>query len=440
MWREDLACRVLALVAVALPACGGDAIPARLVGQSEHFRLWIDNDLTLPEGTTADMPLSALESNWTDMRTFFETPDAVIDYYWLAPANIHAVCRDAHADGCQYDHVVVANTPWPDHHELNHAYAALLRPSHLAPFLLEGIASALGCSQQQWPLDGQLDVPWRLAVAADYDGPPSIYTQGARFVHHLVTTEGVAAFMRYYVQAPGVSDPDVFAANFATFWSRSLDDVWAEMLNTPSVRLSSREIWPICPCSLPSMILDGAVHSDLYHNAYWRIPDLGGDTAALTLPSTQNALHDCAAETTSVLGAGDEFTTFLARLTSRHYVGAYPLQGRRGQFLAEACEATEPYDLPGDQPSGALGIIATPQEGVPLTLYVQLRTSVPRRIWSDRSWISVCSSCSFDGPGCGQLTPGTPAVMAGTTYVRIDMTPTDPLALPTTPHALSFGP
>lgn len=440
MAHQDLGCRVLVLVSLSLLGCGDDGIPAQLLAESEHFRLWIENDLTLPDGTTPNDPLAALETNWTDMRTLFEMPDAVIDYYWLSPATIRAVCRDAHADGCQYDRVVVTKSPWPDHHELNHAYAALRRPSHVVPFLLEGVASALGCSQQQWTLEGQLDVSWRSVVSADYEGAPSIYAQGARFVHHLVTTEGADAFMRYYVQAPGVSDPDLFAENFATFWSRSLDDVWAEMLNTPSVRLSSREIWPICPCSLPPMILDGAVHSDLYHNAYWRIPDLGGDTVALTLPSTQNDLHDCAAETTSVLGAGDEFTTFLARLSSPHYVGAYPLQGRRGQFLSEACDATEPYELPTDQPTGALGVIATPREGFPLTLYLQITTSLPRRVWSNRSWIRVCSSCSFDGPECTQLAPGTQAVMAGTTYVQIDMAPTDPLALPTTPHALNFGP
>ncbi len=408
-------CLSLFAATLLTAGCGDNTIPAKQVAESPHFRLWIDYELALPDGVTTTDVLWDLENNWTDMHTFFAMPDTKIDYYWLAENHIKPAC-ESNAGGCQHRNTVISGTVSPNQHELSHAYAALLRPEDASPFLAEGLATSIGCHINSWPV---VDVPWRSVMTAEYDTPGAdIYAQGARFTHHLITAFGMDAYLRYYRQAPATLDADALAANFLMFWSQTLDDVWAAMLATSSDRVSSKEIFPICPCSLNPMISDGTVHPELQQNGYWRVPEAEGDTLAVTSPNDNfYLLLDCAAETTDDFGFG----TFLVRSTSPHRVVAASIQATRAPFMSDTCSGAAVYDLPVDQFAGQLNLVAKELVGGSGGLaYVQLRTSTPRHVWSaSDATIALCSTCNFDSPACAVQRPGTPLLIDGSAYMRV---------------------
>ena len=68
--------------------CGGNP-PAVFVGESLHFRLYVDPALMpLPAAFAGDNALDALETEWSDVATMLQMPDGKITYYWYTPEHI----------------------------------------------------------------------------------------------------------------------------------------------------------------------------------------------------------------------------------------------------------------------------------------------------------------------------------------------------------------
>ncbi len=115
-----------------------------------------------------------------------------------------------------------------DQHELNHGYMALRSAHQPAPVLVEGIAEAIGCDDgSAAPAPFRLTVDWPAVIATTRR--QDVYGPGRQLVRYLILHRGIEPFLRYYEQAPDTRNPQVFAANFAAFWSTDLDTVWADM-------------------------------------------------------------------------------------------------------------------------------------------------------------------------------------------------------------------
>ena len=171
---------------------------------------------------------------------------------------------------------------------LNHAYTYLRKQRFPLPFLAEGIAEAIACGDAiSFPIE---EVSWERAVVA---APPSQdpYGEGGAFVRYLIRTYGIAAFLRYYDQAPEERDPALFAANFQSFWGTTMDDAWASCLE--GAQSSDRS--KICPCSLPPIDTTRAVANDPARAPYWPLPETAGQTLALSAKGDQEIfIQDCA--------------------------------------------------------------------------------------------------------------------------------------------------
>ena len=226
--------------------------PGVLVGESAHFRLYVDPALApVPADLDGENGLVALETQWADVRTLLEMPEGKIDYWWLATENIHEACGgDIPQSGCTREDTLEVIAPTLPHaHELNHAYMFLRSHRRVVPFLAEGIAEAIGCTSENASVVRD-DIAWPAVVAA----LPSLDVQdeGARFVKHLIRTRGIEAFLRYYEQSPERRDPALFAANFESFWGISLDDAWTA-IHTVTTRGShpGREDLPVLVAGAP---------------------------------------------------------------------------------------------------------------------------------------------------------------------------------------------
>jgi hypothetical protein len=123
------------------------------VGESEHFRLYVDSTLTpLPEAFAGENALAALETNWSDFATMLKMPDGKITYYLYASGHIIDACDGAHVGGCTKEEDMEIDAPLlPDAHELTHAYTYLRLPRRPIPFLAEGSARLRRGADRQPP-------------------------------------------------------------------------------------------------------------------------------------------------------------------------------------------------------------------------------------------------------------------------------------------------
>src|SRR5262252_8709167 len=105
---------------IAAAGCS-DQPPAVFVGESTHFKLYVDPVLMpLPDAFAGDNALAALETEWSDVATMLNMPDGKITYYWYAPAHIAAACNDGAEGGCTKEDDLEIDAPLlPDAHELN---------------------------------------------------------------------------------------------------------------------------------------------------------------------------------------------------------------------------------------------------------------------------------------------------------------------------------
>ena len=73
------------LMLLALVGCGRAIPPGTLVGESEHFRLYVDPEATVPPGLDGANGLAALETEWADVHSMLQMPDGE-DHLLLALA------------------------------------------------------------------------------------------------------------------------------------------------------------------------------------------------------------------------------------------------------------------------------------------------------------------------------------------------------------------
>lgn len=401
---------------------GTPSIPGTLVGESTHFRLFVDPDAKLSPISSyllqGGAGLDALEADWADKQTMLKMPEGQrkIDYHLLTQEEINSVCNQQEPDSCELGATLaIATDILPFQHELIHAYMELVAPGPPpVPFIAEGTAEAIGCYDLQEGISLTDDVPsWEQAVAS----PDYAYSQGGLFVRYLIRTQGIDAFVRYYQQAPGRRDPALFAANFSAFWGISIDDAWAAMHTVgPGAATTDSAI---CPCSLSVLPTDGQpADGDLAHHPYWLLPDTGGGSLALVAGSGQGFfIAECE-------GVAPAFESGVSRLQTsdpsipsfsdtalafvqfpsdgrRRYVGGLITSASVGPYIADSCDTTVPYQLPRHFLTGAgeLSIIVDQTTVGAVTKYVQVQ--VPGiGIANLGPNVDVCDSCAFGQGAC----------------------------------------
>jgi hypothetical protein len=406
---------VLAVAVAALGACGRSPPSARFVGESTHFRLYVDPDLFVSPALEGENGLVALETAWSDAHTMLRMPDGKITYYWLTAEHIPDACGTPDEQACFWDRdMEIDSATLPNPHELNHAYMYLRNQRVPIPFVSEGLADAISCE-----LQNPMNVPaadWQPFVASLRS--PELYVQGGAFVRHLIRRFGIDEFLRYYEQSPERRDPALFAANFASFWGHSVDEIWAEIHEHP-VNQAFIGDTKICPCSLPPLAANGAVVNDLARAPYWTLPPLAGQTLALTAGAGDFVdLQDCAGVQQPLHNQG-----VLARFddtTAPRYVLPRLATATIGPYLSDDCAAAAPYAIGPEFKSGAdLGVAVSQPASGAATFYVQLTTALS---WTLRSGLSaICDSCGFDAGTCPPFSPTAPQTVQGTFYGRIDL-------------------
>jgi hypothetical protein len=437
--------RVHVLLLLALLSISGcdTPVPGTLVGESAHFRLFVDPALdpsTAAFYGQSEDAFTALENDLGDKRTLLKTPDGQkIDYHVLTVAHVASVCgipefdtNDLEAACSLNDQHTIAAAYLPHQHELMHTYLKLLFPGRLPiPFLVEGIAQALGCHTDAGT--NLLDVvPWQQATMEEATDPArSVYTQGGLFARYLIRTQGIDAYLRYYAQAPERRDPALLAANFSAFWDMNIDDVWSAM-HTVAPGAAATD-GPICPCSLPTLPTDGQLikNNDLTE-PYWTVPDTFGTSIALTAPSAHIVLlEDCAGVTPqiysttlgvppggSILDDGDVAVVDVPDGNPR-YVVAPISRASVGHYLSDDCAAAESFPLRADFLSAPADVFVVTNQvtTAPFTKFLQLLLPSATRV-AVGGTTEVCSSCSFGSNTCASPSPQSTAgaaqsVMAG---------------------------
>jgi hypothetical protein len=413
--------RPVVVLGVLLAGCGRSAPPGVLIGESAHFRLFIDPDLDVPPTLNGMNGLAALETEWADVYTMLQMPDGKIDYYWLTTDHIAAACGTADEGACIWEQSLEIDSPTlPNPHELNHAYMYLRKQRKPIPFLAEGIAEAIACGVDLPSNAG--DVAWPPLVAAG-SLTSDVYTQGGAFVRYLIRTSGVAVFLRFYEQSPEARDPAEFAANFQNFWGTTVEEVWTAIHDRPAGIVSQGET-KICPCSLPS-IVPGDVTNDPARTPYWTLPDPAGQTLALAAGVGERVLvKDCAGVRPAMSGQA-----VLARLDAddpRYVLG--PLESATiGSYIADDCAGVAPYPLsPLATVAGDVTIaVSSPPVGA-ATVYLDFGASFSGQLRQGLQ--EICSSCGFDQGSCLPLTPGVPTDVAGPLFGRTTLytSPSEP--------------
>jgi hypothetical protein len=414
---------VLLLALLSIGGCD-TPIPGTFVGESAHFRLFVDPALDPSTATFYEQSqdgLKALEIDFADKRTMLKTPDGQkIDYHLLPAADIASICglpefdADDGESACAVnDQHAIAAAYLPHQHELMHTYMKLLLPDHLPiPFLVEGIAQALGCHTEvgtNLVLDG---VPWQQATMEEAtDRAQDVYTQGGLFARYLIRTQGIDAYLRYYAQAPERRDPALFAANFSSFWNMNVDDVWSAMhIVGPGAATTDG---PICPCSLPTLPTDGQlIANDDLTEPYWTMPDTFGTSIAVTAPSASIVLlEDCMGVTPDIYsttlgvppGASilDDGTVAIVDVPDARprYAVAPISRASVGHYLADDCAMADPFPLQVDFLSAAATVFVITNQVTTASFSKFLQLLVPAATQVGvGSTTSVCNSCSFDDP------------------------------------------
>jgi hypothetical protein len=409
LWRRRAGWSVaVALSAVALATgCNSDP-PTVFVGESAHFRLYIDPDLLArPYDDSADDALAALETEWSDVATMLHMPDGKITYRWYTDAHATAACGPGEL-GCMKASEMEIDAPTlPNEHELNHAYAYLRTHRRAIPLLAEGLAEAIGCDGEQQAA-GSSD--WRALAASLPSG--DVESQGGRFVRTLIRSYGIDAFLQYYQQSPERRDPALFGANFAHFWGTSVDDVWAQANGAaPFYRPNDTKI---CPCSLPTLVPGEASVIDRARAPYWTLPT-DGQTFALTAASPLGAaIFDCSGSQLSLPNSDAS----LARLDpGTAWFARTPVVASIGHFVSDDCASAAHYPLAKDASGPTYLTVAIPASAAGSDVFVALDVAAPAQV--DHDVQAICDSCAFDQGSCQPVTGTGATPVSGSVYMRL---------------------
>jgi hypothetical protein len=435
--------------------CGQPPIPGVMVGESAHFRLFVDPnfDLAPPAAYMQGADgLAALETDWADKQTMLGMPEGrKIDYHLLGADHIVAACDGEAESGCELEDKLEIAAPYlPYQHELMHAYMELLAPGALPiPLVVEGAAQSIGCGTQEGT-DLTYNVPWQQAVTeTSVDSRQDVYGEGGLLARYLIRTEGIDPFVRYYRQAPRRRDPALFAENFFNFWNMSIDDVWAAMhVVEPGAATTDASI---CPCSLPALPTGGEpIANDPDTNPYWTLPNAPGGSVGLSAgplpqgPSPYDGdevlFQDC--QGTAPLFGGS--STALIQLPSdgrRRYLLAPVASSTVADYLSETCAGTVPFPLP----TGFLGAgqsvlqtIARQTTAAGITLYLQIEIPSATHVTTYGPADELCASCAFDQGPC-QPPPAPTGGMTGAAVGPLTPVAPGPLYLKLTFPSLGAG-
>jgi hypothetical protein len=309
-----------------------------------------------------------------------------------------------------------------------HAYMALLSSARRPIAMIgEGAAQSLGCATDQGTPFSE-NPPWQQVVLEAPTDSTEVYDQGGLLARYLIRTQGIDAFVSYYRQAPELRDPGVFAANFQAFWGMTIDEAWTAMHVPPAGSVWTDQT--ICPCSLPALVPDGQPtgFDSRAATRYWTLPATAGQAIALDSPggSYEVTLEDCAGVMPKILGpAGGPLITDL-QSNSRAYV-LQVATATVGQYLADDCASTTPYQVPANVLNGAgtVELVASRVSGA-VTKYTQVQ--VPAAAQLELSGLQeLCDTCNFDQGNCQPLpVNGATVPLQGTAYVRTRFLPLQP--------------
>ena len=411
------------IISVLIAGCSA-SLPGTLVGESAHFRLFIDPDLdpsTLAPSQQGQPALDALETDWADKETMLQMHEGQqkIDYHLMTATHIAEACEiefvgTSTPAGCEVaGSLQIAAAYLPHQHELMHAYMELVAPGTLPiPFLAEGSAQAVGCNTgagtaPTYNASWQQDV---VQVAADK--PTDVYAEGGLFVRYLIRTQGIDAFVRYYGQAPRRRDPALFATNFSASWNMTIEDVWTAMHVVQPGAGSTDD--SICPCSLSELPTDGQpIPSDVTH-PYWTIGDTQAASIGATAPGGEPIIvRDCEGVAPALLTANAGFPPNTPEIADANvaiihladgrsrYVPAAISTASTGAFLADTCAGTTPYPLPTDFLGGPgnLWVLFAPLPADSLTEYLQLEVPFAGHV-APAGGVGTCDSCDFSPGSC----------------------------------------
>ena len=443
-------CTCLALLWWA-PGCG-QPMPGVLVGESAHFRLFVDPnfDLAPPAAYMQGADgLAALETDWADKWTMLGMPDGrKIDYHLLGLDHIASACGGEVESGCElHDKLEIAAPYLPYQHELMHTYMELLAPGGLPiPLLVEGAAQSIGCGTQEGT-DLTYIVPWQQAVTeTSADSAQDVYSEGGLLARYLIRGKGVDAFVRYYRQAPQRRDPALFAENFFNFWNVSIDDVWAAMHVVEAGAATTDQ--SICPCSLPALPTGGEpIANDLDTNPYWTLPNPPVGSVGLTAGSLPNGPSQSSSSDDDKLifrdcqGAAPLFgdsSAAVIQLPSdgrQRYLESPVASSTVADYLSETCEGTIPFQLPAGflgAGQSVLQTIATQTTAAGITMYLQIQVPSAATVTTYGPADEICDSCAFDLGSC------QPAPSASGAFVLSPVSP-GPLYLKLTFPSLAPG-
>ena len=393
---------------LVIAACGGQP-PAVFVGESAHFRLYVDPALMpLPAVFAGDNALAALETHWSDVATMLAMPDGKVAYYWYTTENIAAACGDPQGGCTKEDELEVDAVTLPNAHELTHAYLYLRARRRPVPFLSEGIAEAIGCGEE--PTGRLDDADWRSLVASL--PTENVYGHGGLLVRYLIRTQGIDQVLRYYEQSPERRDPALFGANFESFWGVPFDDVWsaAHAAATPA------SDYKICPCALPPLDFGSNPVDDPARTPYWTLPGSLDDT---TIALTEGSIWACSGAARAVAA-----NTVLAR-TSLFGPGWYvrgPLTAvALDRFISEDCADVARYQLPPVRSNDSwLLDVNVPAVAGESTLYLAIDSPSALRV---RGPQAICDSCDFDPARCPAPSPNDFTPVSGQFYARLRIVP-----------------
>ena len=83
-----------ALAASVVAVGCGTSPSGEFVGESAHFRLYVDPELMpVPAAFQGDNGLAALETNWSDTQTMLKMPDGKIEYHWATQGHVSEWCN-----------------------------------------------------------------------------------------------------------------------------------------------------------------------------------------------------------------------------------------------------------------------------------------------------------------------------------------------------------
>ena len=418
--------------------CGQPTIPGVLVGESAHFRLFVDPnfDLAPPaaymQGANG---LAALETDWADKQTMLGMPEGrKIDYHLLGYDHIASACGGGAESGCEAAGDLEIAAPYlPYQHELMHAYMELLAPGALPiPLVVEGAAQSIGCDSEAGA-DLTHFVPWQQVVTeTSADSRQDVYSEGGILARYLIRTKGVDAFVRYYRQAPERRDPALFAENFFAFWNMSIDDVWAAMHVVESGAATTDE--SICPCSLPALPTGGEpIANDLDTTPYWTLPNAPGGSVGLSAgpPATgpgpspydgdEVLFQDCQG-TAQPFGGSSAALIQLPSDGRQRYLVSPVASTTVADYLSETCEGTVPFQLPAgfwDAGQSVLQTIARQTTAAGITMYLQIQVPSATHVTTYGLADEICDSCAFDQGTCVVVGPNLSPVAPGRLYLKL---------------------